>query len=315
MKSSKTLDNFIIRHETSPIVDGGNVCSYSLGKNPTGRIKCTTCTELADLMDLETSWTQLVDYGHMKGREIELVEVKPVISFESAKASRKTYLLLDNHQRDKSQAYFRKYIAMFKCNGKNYVLREKVPPLIESKTIPLPVALAQLIELFSSLPQNFAHGNPTVSSLFSKRVKQPVKHFINENIEYETKDLLQVDYGVTTSGFTTTQKTGQSDIILENERYYYIIPNAEFESFITEYPKFQPSLGFHFFAASLLSLYDEREQKSFENLLNNGPPIKGKNLKEAFYEMRGRKMRKDAVEVILENIKPALETVSLRERF
>jgi len=266
-------------------------------------------------MDIETTWTQEVDYGSMKGRSIEIIQI-PSISYKSADLSRKTYLSLDETQRNTGQYFARKYICFFKCNSNIYAVREKLNDKINKK-IPISVALTQLAEIYmkNGLPQNFYHGEPTVNSLYIKKVNQPLKHSIliddKTNIEYESRDVLQVDYGMTQSGITALQKKGPREVILENDKFLYIHPQSEYEAFLTEYPKVQ-LLGFHFFANSLLSLYDPKEQKPYSEILTG--PIGAKTLKEAFHEMKGRKLRKDVLQKVVMEAKPFLEEITQRER-
>lgn len=291
-----TLDDFIRKYESTPLIDNGNTCTYQVGKNPSGRMKCAMCTELSNMIDLEVSWTQKIDYGSMLNKEIELIEI-PDISTKTAEQSRKTYLALDESQRLAEQYYLRKYITLFKCNSKLYALREKLSK--DKLTIPLSIGLSQLAEIYTKngFPKNFYHANPTVSSLYVKHVKHPLKHQV-EDIEYESKDVIQIDYGFG-SGLTS-QKKSSGEVVLENDKYLYIRPDAEFEPFLNEYQK-HPLLGFHFFANSLLSLYSEPEQRRYSNSLSG--VIKGKNFREAFFEMRGKKLKKDVLKLVLEDVK------------
>jgi hypothetical protein len=231
----------------------------------------------------------------MKDKEIELVELP--VSFKTAEQSRRTYLSVDEVQRNAGQYFFRRYFCVFKCGNKVYALREHFPSSLLPSSISLPIALTQLSEIFlkNGLPKNFFHGNPTAVSLMSRRVKQPLKHSIqldiDNKVEYVSDEVLLIDYGVQGSGINQLHGR-KNEVILENDKYYYIRPDSEYESFYEEYPRIQ-ELAFHFFANSLLSRYPEDERKPFVNILNG--PIEAKTLKEAFLQMKGKKMRKDAM--------------------
>ncbi len=306
------MDEFRRKYESAPLIDTGSSCTYCVGKNPSGRIKCKICSEISNLMDIEDGWTDYIEVGTMKGKQLEIVEF-PSISAKTAELSRKKYLQLDTLQKEKGQYFLRPYICMFKCGKDIFALRERMEPINPLK-ISLAVALSQLVEIFSP-PESFpySHMEPTTNCLMVKNVRHPVKKTI-EGIEYETKDILQLDYGSLNllNNFSLIEGGSKSGIILENDKYYYIRPGSEFESFIVEYPRF-PLLGFHFFASSLLSLYDEVDRKKFADSLSG--PIQSKTLDKAFLEMRGRKLRKDVLTAVIKDSKPMLEVVARKERF
>jgi hypothetical protein len=255
------------------------------------------CTTLGGLMDLSVSWVQQVDSGRLTGRSIEVVEAVGIRSVKDAETTWALYQLCNNAQ----QCLLRRYHASFNCDGKYYFLREVTYTPDPPAAAPLVHVLAQLLELFSSpgaLPENFIHGNPTISSLsFIGRLPVALRHRIP--CEYSSRHLIQVDFGGADSAALTALASRQlgeesQNAIVIKDGQLTVKSEATFSSFLREYPRHSKIIALHMLSRAALTFYEAEEVKAFLDVFPQGA-CNAKNLREIFEQIKGSTIPVDLV--------------------
>lgn len=263
---SFTIDDLVERYELNYKCLDGGPCEYILGKGKTlTRIKCEACIILSRIVDLDNGRTQRITSGSLTGREIEIIPLLLEdihLGKKEAEFNRKIYVDCDEFQRKKKQCLLQRNYLTFFCNNKPYILRERIPS--SSPPIPIHVAVAQMVELFSEgLPQGFIHVNPTSYSIRFRELLFPIIHRINREdgtiFNYSSRYLIQIDLGIGSFINKHPLSSQYGSIILTDKGDMKIRDDTDFTTFQKDYCKFSQVLGLYCFLCSLFSYYDDSD--------------------------------------------------------
>lgn len=288
-------------------------CEYRLGKGHIlSKKRCPICVTLSGLIDLNVSWMQKIDTGRLRGRSIEISEVFGARSEKDAEAIWNLYRECDNSQRTAKKSLLRRYYLSFSCSRQYYTIRDVT--IIPEAAPPIGTMIEQIFELFenqNSLPENFIHGNPTVSSIsFLGKLPVPLKHVSRERPDYNSKYLIQVDFGGADSLALTSaaasliaKQKKPGSIVVGDEPLGAIIvakgllirPQASFPSFLREYPQHWRPIATYLLIKGLLSLYNAEDVKEYTAIIT---PSSKLSLKEAFEDLRGTSVPLNLAELL-----------------